>query len=83
MYKLNSIVGSVAPGFVFNYPAAEKVCDIGTCYIAVRCEGRKEMFYLMTHSTHFIIRLYGIRHTVMDNSAREEIRFRHYMGYSF
>ena len=23
--------------------------------------GRKEMFYLMTHSTHFILRLYGNR----------------------
>ena len=22
-------------------------------------EGRKEMFYLMTHSTHFYLRLYG------------------------
>ena len=23
-------------------------------------EGRKEIFYLMTHSTHFIFRLYGV-----------------------
>ena len=26
------------------------------------------MFYLMTHSTHFILRLFGIKHTVNDNS---------------
>ena len=33
--------------------------------------GRKEMFYLTTHSTHFYLRLYGIRHTVKDHSDRE------------
>ena len=25
-----------------------------------RKEGRKEMFYLTTHSTHFILRLHGV-----------------------
>ena len=35
------------------------------------------MFYLTTHSTHFI---YGYK--VKDHSAREETRCRH-MGYSF
>ena len=25
-------------------------------------EGKKEMFYLTTHSAHFILRLYGVRH---------------------
>ena len=34
-------------------------------------EGRKEMFYLTTHSTHFILRLYGIRHMVTDHSDSE------------
>ena len=29
------------------------------------------MFYLMTHSTHFILRLYGIRHMVKDHSDSE------------
>ena len=29
------------------------------------------MFYLMMHSTHFILRLYGIRHMVKDHSDRE------------
>ena len=39
---------------------------------------------LTTHSTHFILRLYGIGHMVKDhsNSVREETRCRH-MGYSF
>ena len=29
------------------------------------------MFYLTTHSTHFILRLYGIGHTVKDHSDRK------------
>ena len=29
-------------------------------------KGRKEMFYLTTHSTHFILRLYGVRHMVKE-----------------
>ena len=31
----------------------------------IHMEGRKEMFYLMMHSTHFI---YGVRHMVKDHS---------------
>ena len=46
-------------------------------------EGRKEMFYLTTHSTHFILRLYGIRHMVMDHSDSEKGNPLHHMGYSF
>ena len=34
-------------------------------------EGRKEVFYLTTHSTHFILRLYGVGHMVKDHSDRE------------
>ena len=30
-------------------------------------EGRKEMFYLTTHSTHFILRLYGVIHMVKNH----------------
>ena len=31
--------------------------------------GRKEIFfYLTTHSTHFILRLYGVGHMVKDHS---------------
>ena len=41
------------------------------------------MFYLTTHSTHFILRMYGIRHMVKDYSAIEKVCCRHYIGYSF
>ena len=34
-------------------------------------EGMKEMFYLTTHSTHFILRLYGVGHMVKDHSDSE------------
>ena len=34
-------------------------------------EERKEMFYLTTHSTHFILRLYDVRHMVKDHSESE------------
>ena len=34
-----------------------------------RKEGRKKMFYLTTHSTHFILRLYGVGHMVNDHSG--------------
>ena len=34
-------------------------------------EGRKEMFYLTTHSTHFIYGLYGVRHRVKDQTDSE------------
>ena len=34
--------------------------------------GRKQMFYLMTHSTHFILRFYGIGHMVKDHSDSEK-----------
>ena len=34
-------------------------------------EGKKEMFYLTTHSTHYILQLYGVRHMVKDHSDRE------------
>ena len=30
--------------------------------------GRKEMFYLTTHSTHFILWLYSIRHVAIEHS---------------
>ena len=34
--------------------------------------GRKEMFYLMTHSTHFILRLYGFGHMVKTTQIARE-----------
>ena len=36
-------------------------------------EGRKEMFYLTMHSTHFILRLYGVGHMVKDHSDSERV----------
>ena len=35
-------------------------------------EGRKEMFYLTTHSTHFIYGYKGVRHMVKDHSDSEK-----------
>ena len=35
---------------------------------------RKERFYLTTHSTHFILRLYGVGHMVKDHSDSERAR---------
>ena len=32
---------------------------------------RKEMFYLTMHSTHFILRIYGVGHMVKDHSDSE------------
>ena len=31
----------------------------------------KELLYLTTHSTHFILQLYGVRHMVEDHSDSE------------
>ena len=39
---------------------------------ALRKNGRKETFYLTTHSTHFYLRLYGVRHMVKDHSDSEK-----------
>ena len=36
--------------------------------------GRKELFYLTTHSTHYILRLYGVGHMVQDHSDSERGR---------
>ena len=40
-----------------------RICAIGR---------RKEMFYLTTHSTHFYLRLYGVRHMVKGHSDIEK-----------
>ena len=45
--------------------------------------GRKEMFYLTMHSTHFILRLYGLGHIVKDHSDNERGNLLRHMGYSF
>ena len=43
-------------------------------YIGVTTEGEREreMFYLTMHSTHFYLRLYGIRYMVKDHSDSEK-----------
>ena len=38
------------------------------CMIRLDKEGRNEMIYLTTRSTHFILQLYGVRHMVKDHS---------------
>ena len=43
-------------------------------YVLKMKEGRKEMFYLMRHSTHFILRLYGVGYMVKDHSDSERER---------
>ena len=35
-------------------------------------KGERDIFYLTTHSTHFILRLYGVRHMVKDHSDSEK-----------
>ena len=37
-----------------------------------RKEREREMFYLTTHTTHFIYGLYGVRHMVKDHSDSEK-----------
>ena len=53
--------------FIYGYMASD--IWLRTILI-VRKEGRK-CFYLMMHSTHFILRLYGVGHVVKDNSDSE------------
>ena len=36
--------------------------------VVTQLEGRKDMFYLTMHSTHFYLRLYGVGHMVKDHS---------------
>ena len=54
-------------------PSLHTVSRIGvpSLHTVFRKEERKEMFYLTTHSTHFILRLYGVRHMVKDHSDSE------------
>ena len=46
--------------------------SMATCDKSEMVTGRKEMFYLTTHSTHFYLRLYGVRHMVKDHSDSEK-----------
>ena len=70
---------------VVSHRGYDKTTNTGTTVASHRCydkttntEGRKEMFYLTTHSTYFI---YG--YMALDSEiARKETRCRH-MGYTF
>ena len=43
------------------------------CIVTVSLSEReREMFYLTTHSTHFYVGLYGVRHMVKDHSDSEK-----------
>ena len=46
--------------------AKRQVQQFETAHALPLLEGRREMFYLTTHSTHFILRLYGVRHIVKE-----------------
>ena len=70
------------PGKLFQtystfHLTVHSICISDVVRVVIMHVGRKEMFYLTTHST-FYLQLYGVRHMV----AREETRCRH-MGYSF
>ena len=42
------------------------------CQMPIQPERKREMLYLTTHSTHFYLRLYGVRHMVKDHSDSEK-----------
>ena len=53
------------------------------CSICVMYEWMNEMFYLTTHSTHLILRLYGVRHMVKNHSNSEKGNHCRHMDYFF
>ena len=55
----------------YFYRKKEVPCYVDVTVSVVPFEGRKEMFYLTTHSAHFILRLYGVGHMVKDHSDSE------------
>ena len=59
--------------FVQCYAIIIKVLILIDFTSTLPLEGRKEMFYLTTHSTHFLnLQLYGVRHVVKDHSDSEK-----------
>ena len=50
IYKLNNIYTNLE---ITNDPTLQNITVVSIQF-SIRKEGRKEMFYLMTHSTHFI-----------------------------
>ena len=47
------------------------VCDVRLEQIQTGRQEGNGFFYLTTHSTHFILRLYGVGHMVKDHSENE------------
>ena len=82
-YNFHSKVVFVSAAFKENYFVSLRFCFdflliVGVVIDHVACYRKgKEIFYLTTHSTHFI---YG--YMASDHSVKEETRCRH-MGYSF
>ena len=63
------------------YTVVVQICAEVQFHALKRTLGRKDIFYLTTHSTHFIYGYMAPYRTIQI--AREETRCRHYMGYSF
>ena len=73
--KLKRIYVMIAEGF-FSYYCISHIISVKIwCKYSLLLlfleKGRKEMFYLMMHSTHFILWLYGVGHMVKDHSDSE------------
>ena len=56
----------------FNDITMQSTClSLIDCHFIFAGIGKEEMFYLTTHSTHFILRLYGVGYMVKDHSNSE------------
>ena len=63
---------TVKPPSMQSKPCVASSLAATALHVDTTLQGRKEMFYLTTHSTHFfILRLYGIGHMVKDHSDSE------------
>ena len=69
-----SLMGAITAHTMFYFSQAVLLRIVSTVCVMLglnkyRQEGRKEtFFYLTTHSTHFILQLYGVGHMVKDHS---------------
>ena len=63
----------------------EKRCHLNYLKLAglTENEWRKEMFYLTMHSTHFMLRSYGVKDMVKDHSDSLRVTRCRHIGYSF
>ena len=67
----------------YHGATSHSITDKDRPQLFISPQGRKEMFYLTTHSTHFNLRLYGIGHMITDHSDSERETCCRHMGYSF